>query len=62
MVVKIERSKFRHIRHIQLIINENELRQNGGIIYISGNAEFKGKCSGELEKINMQIFCMVGAQ
>ena len=44
------------------IKNENELRQNGGIIYVSGNAEFKGKCSGKLEKINMQIFCMVGAQ
>jgi len=44
------------------IKNENELRQNGGIIYVSGNAEFKGKCSGKLEKINMQIFCMMGAQ
>ena len=44
------------------IKNENELRQNGGIIYVSGNVEFKGKCSGKLEKINMQIFCMVGAQ
>ena len=44
------------------IKNENELRQNGGIIYVSGNAEFKGKCSGKLEKINTQIFCMVGAQ
>ena len=44
------------------IKNENELRQNGGIIYVSGNVEFKGKCSGKLEKINMQIFCMVGTQ
>ena len=44
------------------IKNENELRQNGGIIYVSGNTEFKEKCSGKLEKINMQIFCMVGTQ